>query len=130
MTGTFYTFKEKEETYETTATSFYKQNAPGASCSYYYGTAIKCLDGYGRYHDGQQCRFCGHFRRFSCGFHQCIDHSGLFCTGSRRYHYLYPVSWTEESRDGKQISQAGAFYYNSHFCFHRCAWTCFPCTAS
>ena len=38
------------------ATSFYKQNAPGASCSYYYGTAIKCLDGYGRYYDGQQCR--------------------------------------------------------------------------
>ena len=54
---------------------------------------------------------------------------GLFCTGSWRYHYLYPVSWTEESRDGKQISQAGTFYHNSHFCLHRCAWTCFPCTA-
>ena len=40
------------------------------------------------------------------------------------------VSWTEESRDGKQISQAGTFYHNSHFCLHRCAWTCFPCTAS
>lgn len=22
------------------------------------------------------------------------------------------------------------FYYNGYFCFHRCAWTCFPCTAS
>ena len=55
---------------------------------------------------------------------------GLFCTGSWRYHYLYPVSWTEESRDGKQISQTGTFYYNSYFCFHRCAWTCFPRTAS
>ncbi|MFR6582652.1 MAG: MATE family efflux transporter [Ruminococcus sp.] len=22
------------------------------------------------------------------------------------------------------------FYHNSHFCLHRCAWTCFPCTAS
>ena len=43
---------------------------------------------------------------------------------------LYPVSWTEELRDGEQISQAGTFYYNSHFCLHRCAWTCFPCTAS
>ena len=31
---------------------------------------------------------------------------------------------------GKQISQAGTFYYNGYFCFHRCAWTCFPCTAS
>ena len=51
-------------------------------------------------------------------------------SGSRRYHYLYPVSWTEESRDGEQISQAGTFYHNSHFCLHRCAWTCFPCTAS
>lgn len=40
------------------------------------------------------------------------------------------VSWPEESRDGKQISQAGTFYYNGYFCFHRCAWTCFPCTAS
>ena len=66
----------------------------------------------------------------SLGLYQCTDYSGLFWTGSWRYHYLYPVSWTEELRDGEQISQAGTFYYNSHFCLHRCAWTCFPCTAS
>ena len=52
MRNTYFIFREKEETYGTT-TSFYKQNAPGASFAHHYGAAFKRIDGYGGYHDGQ-----------------------------------------------------------------------------
>ena len=120
----------KEKTYGTTAAPFYQQNAPGSSGAYYYGAAFKRTDGNCGYYDGQQCRLRGDFRSLPCGLHQRSDHSGVFRTGSRWNHHLYPVSWSEKSRDGKQICQTGSFYHNCHFCLHCHIGTDFPCTTA
>ena len=45
----------------------------------------------------------------------------IICT-----QYLGQKNYEMANKSARQA----LFYYNSHFCLHRCAWTCFPCTAS